>query len=80
MQRRLATGGPPLAELADSLIHGFEDPGFVMKDSGLSGLVQELAEKLTLSRKKEEGKRKTLRFSAFFLLPFSFRLSFSAAC
>jgi hypothetical protein len=41
---------------------------------------KELAEKLTLSRKKEEGKRKTLRFSAMFLFPFSFRLRFSAAC
>jgi hypothetical protein len=35
---------------------------------------KELAEKLTLSRKKEEGKRKTLRFSAFSLFPFSFFL------
>jgi hypothetical protein len=41
---------------------------------GLKALLKELAEKLTLSRKKEEGKRKTLRF-----LPFSFFL-FPSGC
>jgi hypothetical protein len=35
-----------------------------------SSIAKELAEKLTLSRKKEEGKKKPLMFSAFFLFLF----------